>query len=143
MSRRAILAAVAASLLMIAGCSSEEPTSNPPSEQPTASPSAPTPGQERPGTGTAEETSVDLPPQAPLGAEGCIDVTGANLNLAVADNAEEARAAADVFARFGPPDSVTEALEHFVETGGVKSDDPQFDEYNARIDAWVKAVCPL
>lgn len=72
-----------------------------------------------------------------------MDVTSANLNLAVADNAEEARAAADVIAGFNPPASVIEALEHFVATGGVQFDDPEFNEFNSRIDNWVKAVCPL
>jgi hypothetical protein len=143
MSSGSALLAAAMLLVMAAGCSSEEPTSTAPSGDTVVSSSAPIPGQESPETSTAEETSVAVAPQAPLGSEGCIDVTSANLNLAVADSVEQARAAADVFARFNPPASVTEALEHFVETGGVRSDDPQFDEYNARIDDWVKAVCPL
>jgi hypothetical protein len=133
----------AALVLLASGCSSQEPASTTPSGQPSGSSSAPAPGVESPEAGTAEESSAAIAPQAPLGSEGCIDVTSANLDLAVADNADEARAAADVFARFGPPASVVEALEHFVGTGGVQFDDPDFDEYNTRIDDWVRAVCPL
>ena len=40
------------------------------------------------------------------------------------------------------PQRSREAIDHFVETGGVQYDDPDYDEYNGRIDAWVKAVCP-
>jgi cytoskeletal protein RodZ len=146
MSPRAILMAVpllAAVLLLATGCSSDESASTTPSGQASASSSPPTPGEELPEEGSSEESSEALPPQATLGSEACIDVTSANLNLAVAANAEEARAAADVLASFDPPASVTEALEHFVGTGGVHFDDPDFTEYNARIDDWVKAVCPL
>jgi hypothetical protein len=137
------IVAIAAALLLASGCSTDEPTSAGPSEQTSASSSAPSPGQDSPEPGSAEEGSTAFGPQAPLGSQGCIDVTSANLNLAVADTAEEARAAADVFAQFSPPASVTEALEHFVGTGGVHFDDPDFTEFNARIDGWVKAVCPL
>ena len=146
MSARAILAAAAASLLLVTGCSSDEPANTSPSAQNSESSSAPAPGQDgqdAPGVGTDEQSSSALPPQATLDSKACIDVTSANLNLAVADSAEEARTAADVLASFDPPASVTEALEHFVGTGGVHFDDPDFTEYNARIDDWVKAVCPL
>lgn len=141
MSPRWILAATAA-VLLASGCANDEPTDAAPSGQTSASSSAASPGQE-PDAGSVEESSAPLAPQAPLGSEGCMDVTSANLSLAVADNADEARAAADVFARFSTPASVTEALEHFVGTGGVRFDDPDFDEFNSRIDEWVTAVCPL
>lgn len=137
------VATAAATVLLASGCSSDEPSGAAQSDEASASSSASTPGPESPGTGGAEESSAALAPQAPLGSEGCIDVTSANLNLAVADNAEEARAAADVIAGFNPPASVIEALEHFVATGGVQFDDPEFNEFNSRIDNWVKAVCPL
>ena len=48
-----------------------------------------------------------------------------------------------MFAQYNPPADVTEAIEHFVGTGGVQYDDPEFDEFNARIDNWIKEVCPL
>jgi hypothetical protein len=137
---------ITALLLSVSGCSTDDQTSTVPSGQTDASSSAssaPLPGQESPEAGSVEDGSAAIGPQEPLGPEGCIDVTGANLNLAVADSADEARAAADIFAKFDPPASVTEALQHFVGTGGVHLDDPDFDEHNTRIDDWVKAVCPL
>jgi hypothetical protein len=137
------VATAAAAVLLASGCSSDEPPGTAPSDEASASSSAPSPGPESPGTVGGEESPAALAPQAPLGSEGCIDVTSANLNLAVADNAEEARTAADVIAGFDPPASVSEALEHFVATGGVQFDDPEFNEFNSRIDNWVKAVCPL
>lgn len=142
-SSRWILIATTALLLTAAGCSSDEPASTVPSGQTSDSASQPTPGQEPAEPGPAEQGSADLGPLPPLDSKGCIDVTSANLDLAVATNADQARAAADIIAGFRPPASVAEALEHFVGTGGVHFDDPDFSEYNARIDGWVKAVCPL
>jgi len=46
------------------------------------------------------------------------------------------------FGRYNPPASALEAIDHFVETGGVQYDDPVYDEYNGRLDAWVRTVCP-
>lgn len=142
-SSRWILAAATALLLTAAGCSSDDPASTVPPGQPSASSSQPTPGQEPADPDTAEQGSADIGPLPPLDSKSCIDVTSANLDLAVATNADQARAAADIIAGFGPPASITEALEHFVGTGGVHFDDPDYGEYNARIDDWVKAVCPL
>ncbi|MET4426980.1 hypothetical protein ABIA65_000262 [Mycolicibacterium sp. 624] len=142
-SSRWILVATTALLLTAAGCSSDEPASTVPSGQTSDSAAQPTPGQEPAEPGSAEQGSADFGPLPPLDSKGCIDVTSANLDLAVATNADQARAAADIIAGFGPPASVAEALEHFVGTGGVHFDDPDFSEYNARIDGWVKAVCPL
>ena len=92
-----------------------------------------------PSTVPSKEADAPLPTLDP---DACVDVTAANLDLAVANNSEDAQRPADVFGRYDPPASVQEAIDHFVETGGVQYDDPDYDEYNGRIDAWVKAVCP-
>jgi hypothetical protein len=133
MSYRLSCAAVAVSALLGSGCSSNEPTITPTPATTTASdPTAPS-------TAPSKEADAPLPTLDP---DACVDVTAANLDLAVANNSEDAQRPADVFGRYNPPASVQEAIDHFVETGGVQYDDPDYDEYNGRIDAWVKAVCP-
>jgi hypothetical protein len=139
MRYRLIVAALAALALLAPGCSSNKTTVAPPSAASISS----TPASS-PASTTAESTAAAAAePLEPLGPHGCVDVTSANLNLAVATSAEEARQAADAFAKYDPPAPVTEAIDHFVATGGVHIDDPDFDEYNGRIDDWVKVVCPL
>jgi hypothetical protein len=80
---------------------------------------------------------------AKLDANACMDVTGANLDLATATNHDAARKAADTFEKYGPTADVKDAVEHFVGTNGAQVDDPDYDKYNKLIDGWVKQVCPL
>lgn len=82
------------------------------------------------------------PPHGTLDVKACVEVTGANLDLAVASTGEDAKAAADVLGKYTPPVSVREAIDHFVATEGQQFDDPDFDDLNDRIDNWVKKVCP-
>jgi hypothetical protein len=140
MPYRLSCAAAAVSALLASGCSSNEPT-NPAPATTTASEATepPTVPSRAPSTAPSKEADAPLPTLDP---DACVDVTAANLDLAVANNSEDAQRPADVFARFNPPASVQEAIDHFVETGGVQYDDPDYDEYNGRIDAWVRAVCP-
>ena len=133
MSYRLSCAAVAVSALLASGCSGNEPTTTH-TPATTTAPDAPVPS-----TVPSKEAAAPLPTLDP---DACVDVTAANLDLAVANNSEDAQRQADVFGRYDPPASVQEAIDHFVETGGVQYDDPDYDEYNGRIDAWVKAVCP-
>jgi hypothetical protein len=138
MPYRILVAAVVATALLASGCSSSKPTVPSPakssSAQASASASATAPEQTQPE------------PQAPaktLDGNACVDVTGANLDLATATNHDDARKAGNTFEKFNPPANVKEAVEHFVETNGAQFDDPNYDKYNKTIDNWVKQVCPL
>jgi hypothetical protein len=78
-----------------------------------------------------------------LGAEACVDITQANVDLATASDAGAARTAGDLFEKYDPPSQVKDAIEHFVSTKGAQFDDPDYDKYNNAIEAWIKQVCPL
>lgn len=139
MSHRLTCAAVAVFAFLAPGCASNEPTIG---DTPATTAASEADAGQSPTKDAAPSTVADPPPQT-LGPDACVDLTAANLDLAVADNAEEAQKPADVFGRYDPPASVQEAIDHFVETGGVQYGDPDYDEFNSRIDEWVKAVCPL
>lgn len=136
MSHRWIVAIVATVALLLSGCGGKvtvtTPTPKSSSEKSTSQEST-----------SEDETSTGAEPQETLDPSACTDVTGANLDLAVATSAEDAQKAADVFAKYNPPPDVQEAIDHFVQTEGAQFDDPDFDKYNSRIDNWVKAICPL
>jgi hypothetical protein len=132
-----IVTVVAAAALLLAGCGGSKPTTNSPSSASSTDTSS-----------TAESTAADssaaaAAPQESLDPSACTDVTGANLDLAVATNAEDAKKAADIFAKYNPPPDVQEAIDHFVSTQGAQFDDPDYEKFNTRIDEWVKVVCPL
>lgn len=96
------------------------------------------------GSTSAQPTSTAASSAAgTLDAEGCVAVTGANLDLATATNSEQARKPADVLAKYNPPPEVTEAVDHFVQTGGAQFDDPDFEKYNSILENWIKQVCPM
>jgi hypothetical protein len=137
MSHRWIVTVVAASALLLAGCGGSKPTTNSPSSASSSDKSSSAEST------TAEASAPEAAPQAPLDPSGCTDVTGANLDLAVAKNTEDAKKAADIFAKYNPPPDVQEAIDHFVSTEGAQFDDPDYQEFNTRIDEWVKAVCPM
>jgi PBP1b-binding outer membrane lipoprotein LpoB len=137
MSHRWIVTVVAASALLLAGCGGSKPTTNSPSSASSSDKSSSAEST------TAEASAPEAAPQAPLDPSACTDVTGANLDLAVAKNTEDAKKAADVFAKYNPPPDVQEAIDHFVSTEGAQFDDPDYDKFNSRIDEWVKVVCPL
>ncbi|WP_319447509.1 MULTISPECIES: hypothetical protein [unclassified Mycobacterium] len=137
MSHRWIVTVVAAFALLLAGCGGSKPTTNSPSSSSSSDTSSS-------AESTAAEASAPAAaPQAPLDPSACTDVTGANLDLAVAKNTEDAKKAADIFAKYNPPPDVQEAIDHFVSTQGAQFDDPDYEKFNTRIDEWVKVVCPL
>ncbi|MDT5216783.1 MAG: hypothetical protein QOK18_5022 [Mycobacterium sp.] len=136
MSHRWIVAVIAAVAVLLSGCGGSKVTSN----SPTAKSSAEKSTSE--GSTSEEHTSTEAEPQETLDPSACMDVTGANLDLAVADSAEAARKAADIFAKYKPPADVQEAIDHFVGTEGAQSDDPDYEKFNSRIDDWVEGVCP-
>jgi hypothetical protein len=138
MPYRILVAAVVATALLASGCSSSKPTVPSPAKSSSAQASAS-------ASATAKETT-QAEPQAPaetLDGNACVDVTGANLDLATATNHDDARKAGDTFEKYNPPADVREAIEHFVGTNGAQFDDPNYDKYNKTIDDWVKQVCPL
>jgi hypothetical protein len=137
MSHRWIVTVVAASALLLAGCGGSKPSTNSPSSASSSDKSSSAEST------TAQASAPEAAPQAPLDPSACTDVTGANLDLAVAKNTEDAKKAADVFAKYNPPPDVQEAIDHFVSTEGAQFDDPDYQEFNTRIDEWVKAVCPM
>jgi hypothetical protein len=137
MSHRWIVTIVAASALLLAGCGGSKPTTTSPSSSSGSDKSSSAEST------TAEASAPEGAPPAPLDPSACTDVTGANLDLAVAKNTEDAKKAADIFAKYNPPPDVQEAIDHFVSTQGAQFDDPDYDKFNSRIDEWVKVVCPL
>jgi hypothetical protein len=60
----------------------------------------------------------------------------------VAANPASARTPADTLEKFGPPDQVKAAIEHFVTTGGAQPNDPDIDANRNLITGWIKQVCP-
>jgi hypothetical protein len=137
MSHRWIVTVVAILALLLAGCGGSKPTTNSPSSASISDKSSSAEST------TAESSAAGAAPQAPLDPSACTDVTGANLDLAVAKNTEDAKKAADIFAKYNPPPDVREAIDHFVSTQGAQFADPDYEKFNTRIDEWVKVVCPL
>ena len=143
---RVLLTAVVATALLAAGCSGGKPSvpstgmtgTTSSTAQASASPSA-----QASAPPSTEETTAAPEPTAKLDGDACMDLTGANLDLATATNHDAARKAADTFEKYDPPADVKDAIEHFVQTNGAQVGDPDYDEYNKQIDAWVKQVCPL
>jgi hypothetical protein len=140
MPYRVLLTAVVATALLASGCSSSKPSV--PSTVVTGTKTSTTQASASP---SAEETTTTEEPAAgaKLDADACMDVTGANLDLATATNHDAARKAADTFEKYDPPADVKDAIEHFVETNGAQVGDPDYDKDNKQIDDWVKQVCPL
>jgi hypothetical protein len=137
MPHRWIVAVVATSALLLAGCGGSKPTTNSPSSASSSDKSSSV------ASTAAESSAAEAAPQESLDPSACTDVAGANLDLAVANNAEDAKKAADIFAKYNPPPDVQEAIDHFVSTEGAQFDDPDYQEFNTRIDEWVKVVCPM
>ena len=138
MFHRLVITAVVATALLASGCSSSKPSVPTPAKSTSAQASAS-------ASATAKETTEEAPaaPADKLDADACVEVTGANLDLATATTADDARKAGDAFEKYDLPGEVKDAVEHFVGTNGAQFDDPDNDKYNKTIDDWVKQVCPL
>lgn len=134
--RLAFVAAITTALL-VSGCSSSKPSVPTPAKSTSAQASAS-------ASATAEHTTpAEAAPTEKLDVHACADVTAANLDLATASTAEDARKAGDAFEQYDLPTDVKGAVEHFVGTNGAQFDDPDYDKYNKIIDDWVKQICPL
>jgi|GEM_PF-4701475 len=137
---RLLVTALAATTLLASACSDDKSTTATTTPETTsATTTAPAPAAAPPVP--APETTTPAGPT--LEGDECVELTGANLDLAVAGNAESAREAADIFYKYNPPADVRAAIEYFVGTGGPQYDDPEYERYNTTIDTWVKQVCPL
>lgn len=130
------IAVAGAAALVLAGCSSPKVTFITPTSAAKTS------------TAAAQSTESSSPPSADdasgtrLDGEACVAITGANLDLSAASNAQDARTAADTLEKYEPPQSAQDAIEHFVETGGAQFDDPSYKKFNDALDKWVHQVCP-
>jgi hypothetical protein len=60
----------------------------------------------------------------------------------LASNAADARRSADTLEKYGPPDPVKAAIEHFVTTVGAKPNDSDLDANKDLIMGWIKQICP-
>lgn len=134
---RTTCAALAAIAMVTAGCSNDSSSSasssaqSPtPSSQPPAAPASPT---------TPVSTSV---PAQSFDQPTCLDISFAKDNLMVANNPEKAREYADTLEKYGPPDTVKAAIEHFVTTGGAQPNDADLNSNRDLITNWIKQACP-
>jgi hypothetical protein len=78
----------------------------------------------------------------PLDSYACLQISGANLNLSTAMTPQDARQPADIMEKYNPPDSVKQAIEHFVAVAPNQWSDPAYDQTNQTIKNWVNQVCP-
>lgn len=136
--KRRLVATAGAAALTLVGCSSPTPTIPTPAS---ASKTSTLARQSTESSSAATASTVNTV-NAPLDGGACVEVTGADLDLAAASNTEDARTAADTLKKYQPPPPVQDAIEHFVGTGGAQFDDQDFNQYNDAIEKWVHQVCP-
>lgn len=127
---RSTTAALVALAVLAAGCSGND------------SPSASSSGQASLPASSATSQSSSAAPAGPLDRSTCLDISFAKDNLMVATKADNARKAADTLEKYGPPEPVKAAIEHFVATLGAQPTDPGLDANRDRLTAWIKQICP-
>jgi hypothetical protein len=130
------IAGMVAIAVITAGCSSGNTTSaSTSSETPTSSsPTAPSSQPTTPPSSSAQA--------APLDQSTCLDISFAKDNLMVASKPDNARKYADTLEKYGPPDPVKAAIEHFVTTVGAQPNDPDLNSNRDLITGWIKQICP-
>jgi hypothetical protein len=79
---------------------------------------------------------------APPDDSTCYDLGMAKDNLMLSAKPENARTYADALEKYGPPDQVKSAIDHFVSTGGAQPSDPDLDAQRTLIANWLKQICP-
>jgi hypothetical protein len=133
---RITYAGVVAIALITAGCSSGTSPSGSTSSQPSSST-------------TQSNSPTAVSSQTPSTAQGgsldqatCLDISFAKDNLMVAQKPESARSSADTLEKYGPPDPVKAAIEHFVTTVGAQPNDPDLDANRDLLTNWIKQICP-
>ncbi|WP_156669981.1 hypothetical protein [Mycobacterium sp. E3305] len=128
-------AGLVAIAIIAAGCSNDSsPTASSTSQSATPSSQAPSPSPTSPAPSSAQPQSFDQ--------STCLDISFAKDNLMVANNPEKARKYADTLEKYGPPDSVKAAIEHFVTTGGAQPNDADLNSNRDVITNWIKQACP-
>ncbi|OBH88650.1 hypothetical protein A5678_15890 [Mycobacterium sp. E2733] len=60
----------------------------------------------------------------------------------MAQKPEDARKFADTLEKYGPPEPVKVAIEHFVTTVGAQPNDTDLNANREALTAWIKQVCP-
>jgi hypothetical protein len=133
-SIRLVTLTVTLTTLILAGCGSSPPTHKPAATKPSSSAST--------ESGSTKSGQRPESRSGPLTPDECVEVTEAHLDLLVASNAEQASPPADKLKAYDPPPSVVEAIDHFVEVGGIHFDDPDANTHTDEIKAWVNEVCP-
>jgi hypothetical protein len=135
MTARWTYAVALAAALLMAGCSSDksEPAASAPAEATSAEASAP--------STKAAESQPDIVAE-PLPPGGCANVNIANGSLIAVGDPAANKSAADTMLQYNPPPAVADAINHFVEVGGLKADDPDWQKNSDLIEQWIKAVCP-
>jgi hypothetical protein len=119
-----------------AGCSSgQTPSGSTSSQTPSSSSPAPASSQSTtPSSSAAQGGSLDQ--------SSCLDISFTKDNLMVAQKPEDARRFADTLEKYGPPDPVKAAIEHFVTTVGAQPNDPDLDANRNLLTGWIKQICP-
>ena len=136
--RRVLLVTTTAAVLALAGCSSSSKTEA--SSHSTASHTTPA---SAPVASTSTSAGASTPvTTTTLSTDQCLELAEAQLGVATATKADEARKAADIVEKYNPPSDVKNVVEHFVTTIGVQFDDPQAAAGTAALKAWVDRVCP-
>ena len=137
------IVALMASVVLVGGCSSTKDLAPKPR---TASPNASAPASGSASAPSSSESSAPSESESPksgasLDAEACIKIGSAVIELVSATSKDEARKAADTLEKYNPPADVREAIEHFVDAGGLQSDDPDLEAKTLKIKDWVEQVC--
>jgi len=132
---RTMVAGLTAVAVITAGCSSSKsPSASSGSQAPSPSTSATASSQSATPSSSAQAGSFDQ--------STCLDISFAKDNLMVAGKADDARKFADTLEKYGPPDPVKAAIEHFVTTVGAQPTDPGLDANRDQIMGWIKQICP-
>ena len=135
---RITFATVATIVLVITGCSNSASPSGSTSSQPSSSITQ----SNSPTAASAQPTTSSVAQAGPLDESTCLDIGLTKDNLMVASKPESARSSADTLEKYGPPDPVKAAIEHFVTTVGAQPNDPDLDPNRDLITGWVKQICP-
>lgn len=132
---RTTCAGLVAIAIITAGCSNDSsPSASSSGQSPTSSSQPPAPSPTPPASSPAQAQSFDQ--------STCLDISFAKDNLMVANNPEKARKYADTLEKYGPPDTVKAAIEHFVTTGGAQPNDADLNSNRDLITNWIKQACP-
>lgn len=134
---RTTIAGVVAITIVAAGCSNGTSTSGSSSSQSATS------GSQAPSSAPPTTTPPSSSTQAgSFDQSTCLDISFTKDNLMVAQKPEDARKFADTLEKYGPPETVKAAIEHFVTTVGAQPNDPDLNANRDALTAWIKQVCP-